>query len=89
MQTENALSTMESVTIVLDHCCRNLFPIINITQSLGKAVRTPVGITLIKVSANEDNAGALILARTSTPNLHLIVSIMQPRLFDFVRRSIK
>ena len=43
-KTETNLSTMEAETIVLDHCCRDLFPIINITQSLKKAVGMTVEV---------------------------------------------
>ncbi len=58
---------MEAETIALAHCCRELFPIIDMTQSLGKAVGLSVGVPLMKVSVHEDNAGALILARTLPP----------------------
>ena len=64
LQTETALSTTESEIIALAHCCRELFPIIDISQSLGKEVGLPVGVRSMKVSVHEDNSGALILART-------------------------
>ena len=51
---------MEADTISLDHCCLEMFPIINITQSLGKVVGLPVGVPLMKVSVYEDNSVALI-----------------------------
>ena len=38
---------------------------------------------------HEDNAGALIIARTLTQDLRLVVIMMQPRRFDFIRISIK
>jgi hypothetical protein len=66
LQQETALSTMEAETIALAHCCRELFPIIDMTQSLGKAVGLSV-VPSMKVSVHEDNAGALILAKTLPP----------------------
>ena len=67
LQTETSLSKMESQTIALADCCQQLFPIINMTQSLGKTVGLPIGVPLMKVSVHEDNSGALILSRTLTP----------------------
>ena len=64
MQIETALSTMEAKINALAHSCRELFPIIDITISLGQAVGLPIGNTTINVSIHEDNAGALIFAQT-------------------------
>ena len=58
---------MEAETTVLDHCCQEMFPIIDITPSLGKAVGLPVGVPSMKMSVHEDNDGTLILARTLSP----------------------
>ena len=58
---------MEAETIALAHFCRDLFPIIDITLSLGKLVGLPVGVPSMKVSVNKDNSGALILARILPP----------------------
>ena len=44
-----------------------MFPIINITPSLGKSVGLPVEYPSIKVSVHKDNDGALILSRTFPP----------------------
>ena len=64
LQTETALYSMEADIIAMSHYCRELFPIINISTSLGGAVVLPmVGTTMI-FSVNKDNAGALILDRT-------------------------
>ena len=41
--------------------------IIDITTSLDKAVGLPMGDTTTNVSVQEDNAGALVLARTFSP----------------------
>ena len=57
-QTENALSKMEEEIITLDNCCQDIFPIIDITKSLGKEVGLPSGVPPIKVSFHEYNAGA-------------------------------
>ena len=59
---------MEAEIIYLAHFCQDLFPIIYITQYLGKVVGLPFGVTSIKVSVHEDNYVALILARTFPPN---------------------
>ena len=67
LQTETALSTMEAEINALAHCCRELFPILDMTASLGKAVGLPIGVPAMKVSVHEDNAGALILAKTLPP----------------------
>ena len=70
LQQETALSTMEAETIALAHCCRELFPIIDMTQSLGKAVGLSIGVPSMKVSVHEDNAGALILAKNFAASVH-------------------
>ena len=49
------------------HSCRELFPIIDLTKSLGKAIGMPTGETTINISIHEDNAGALVLAKTLPP----------------------
>ena len=67
LQTETALSTMEAETNALAHCCRELFPIIDIVKALGKAVGLSIGVPTMKVSVHEDNAGTLILAQTLPP----------------------
>ena len=66
-QTETALYTMEAEIVALAHFCRDLFPIIDMTPSLGKAAGLSVWVLLMKVSVHEDNSGALILSRTLTP----------------------
>ena len=67
LQTETALSTMEAEIIALAHSCRELFPIIDLTKLLGGAVGLPIGDTTMNVSIHEDNAGALVLAKTLPP----------------------
>ena len=42
-QTETDLSTKKAEMIALANCCRDLFPIINITQPFGEVVGLSVG----------------------------------------------
>ena len=58
---------MESDINALAHSCRELFPIIDITKSLGQVVGIPIGDTTMNVSIHEDNSGALILAKAFPP----------------------
>ena len=67
LQQETALSTMEAEIIALAHSCRELFPIIDMTNSLGEAIGLPIRDTTMNVSIHEDNAGALVMARTLPP----------------------
>ncbi len=67
LQTETALSTMEANIIALSACCRELFPIIDMVHSLAVATNLPIGNTTMNVSINEDNLGALVLAKTLPP----------------------
>ena len=67
LQTETALSTMESEINSLAHSCKLLFLIIDITISLGQAVGLPIGDTTMNVSIHEDNSGALILSKALPP----------------------
>ena len=43
LKTETEISTMESEINALDHSCRELFPIIDITKSLDQAAVLPIG----------------------------------------------
>ncbi len=58
---------MEAKIISLAHSCCELFPIIDMTNSLSEAIGLSIGDTTMNVSINEDNAGALVLARTLPP----------------------
>ena len=58
---------MESDINALAHSCRELFPIIDITKSLGQVVGLPIGDTTMNVSIHEDNSGYLVLAKTFPP----------------------
>ena len=62
-----AQSTMEAEIIALNHCCRELFPIVDMVSSLSSAVGLGSPSTTMKVSIHEDNSGALILAETLPP----------------------
>ena len=46
---------------------RELIPIIDMVQSLAVAEGKQTGVLNMKVSVNEDNLGALVLAKTLTP----------------------
>ena len=52
------------------HCCREVFPIISITTSLGKEFCMPMGDTKMNISVHEGNVGALVLARTFSPQFN-------------------
>jgi hypothetical protein len=67
LQTETALSTMEAKIIALLACCRDLFPIINMIESMTRKVNLPIGESTMKLSVHEDNSGALVLAKTLPP----------------------
>ena len=68
LQTETALSTMEAEIIALAHCCRELFPVVDIVKELGKVVGLATeDLVSMHVSVHEDNAGALVLAQTLPP----------------------
>ncbi|KAL7450492.1 hypothetical protein ACHAWC_005220 [Mediolabrus comicus] len=67
LQTKTALSTMEAETTALAHCCKELFPLMDLAQSLAEhfnldPVKTTMGVTI-----HEDNAAALILGNTIPP----------------------
>jgi hypothetical protein len=68
LQTETALSTMEAEIIALAHCCRELFPVMDIVKEIGEVVGLETDDkTSMHVSIHEDNAGALVLAETIPP----------------------
>jgi hypothetical protein len=67
LQTETTLSTMEAKIIALFACCRELFPIIDMVCLFAVATYLPIGNTAMNVSINEDNSGALVLAKTLPP----------------------
>ena len=86
LQTETALSTMESEIISLAHSCRELSPIIDITITLGQAVGMPIGDTTMDVSIHKYNSGALIWPRMFCHNLLHAANIIPPRTYGFVKR---
>ena len=65
--SKTALSTMEAEITALAHCCRELFPIIDMVKTLGKIYGLEEQLTQMNVSIHEDNAGALLLASTLPP----------------------
>jgi hypothetical protein len=59
---------MEVEIIALAHCCRELFPVVDIVLEVGKVVGlTTEDLVSLHVSIHEANAGALILAETIPP----------------------
>ena len=58
---------MEAKIIALSACCRDLFPIIDMVESVTSSVKLPIGETTMKLSVHEDNSGALVLAKTLPP----------------------
>eukprot|EP00804_Cyclotella_cryptica_P001130 CCRYP_008392-RA/>CCRYP_008392-RA protein AED:0.20 eAED:1.00 QI:0/-1/0/1/-1/0/1/0/77 len=77
---------MEAEVIALAHCCRELFPIMDMVSLLGTKVGLPVSGATMNVSIHEDNAGALVLERLSHHSLLQEVSTMPSRQFGFVNR---
>ncbi len=68
LQTETALSMMEAEIVALAHCCRDLFPIIDIMTEFDKVIGLPSkDLASMHVSVHKGNAGALILAQTIPP----------------------
>jgi hypothetical protein len=67
LQTETALSTMEAKIIALFACCRELFPIVDMVESVICSINVPIGETTIQLSVHEDNLGALVLEKTLPP----------------------
>ena len=67
LQTETALSTMEAKIIALSARCRDLFPIIDMVESVTLQVNLPIHETSMKLSVHEDNSGALVLVKTLSP----------------------
>ena len=55
LYTENALAKMESEINDLAHSCRELFPNIGITKSLGQEVGLPIVDTIINISIHDNN----------------------------------
>ena len=58
---------MEAEIVALAHSCRELFPIMDMVESMSKVFGLSNPKTSIQVSIHEDNAGALVLAETFPP----------------------
>jgi hypothetical protein len=64
LQTEIALSTMEAEYIALSTSCRDLFPLIDITNELCTALKVKMQTdTQMHIKIHEDNVGALTLGK--------------------------
>eukprot|EP00985_Skeletonema_marinoi_P012008 scaffold5715_cov85-Skeletonema_marinoi.AAC.3 len=67
LQTKTAMSTMEAEITSLAHCCRELFPIMDLAKFLADYFELDPVITKMNVTVHEDNAAALILAKMLPP----------------------
>ena len=68
LQTETALSTMEAEIIALAHCCCELFCVMDIVAEIDEVVSLETEeLVSMHISIHEDNAGALVLAKTIPP----------------------
>ena len=64
LQTEIALSTMESEYVAMSTACKDLFPIMDLVNELGQFFDIPVkDKSRFHVRIHEDNVGALLLGK--------------------------
>ena len=64
LQTEIALSTMEAEYVALSTSCRDLFPLIHLTNELCAALQVKMHTeTQMHIKIHEDNVGALTLGK--------------------------
>ncbi len=86
LHTETALSTTEAKIIALSECCRELFHIIDIVGSLAVATNLSIVNITMNVSINEDNLGALVLAKTMPPQFTPQNKYYAIKIIRFVKR---
>jgi hypothetical protein len=67
LQSKTALSTMEAEISALAHCCKELFPLIDLAKSLAAHFKLEPVESTMSVTIHEDNAAALILGNTLPP----------------------
>ena len=67
LQTKTALSTMEAEISALAHCCRELFPIMDLASCLADYYKLDSAATKMNVTVHEDNSSALIFAKLIPP----------------------
>jgi transposase InsO family protein len=67
LQTKTALSTTEAEITALAHCCKELFPIMDLAKHLAAYYNLDPVKTTMNVTIHEDNAAALILAKMLPP----------------------
>jgi hypothetical protein len=79
---------MEAKIIALSACCRDLFPIIDMLESVTHQVNLPIGETTMKLSVHEENSGALVLAKTLPPQFTHEANTIPSRQLGFMRRFI-
>lgn len=58
---------MEAEISALAHCCKELFPLIELAKSLAEHFKLDPVKTTMNVTIHEDNAAALILGNTLPP----------------------
>jgi hypothetical protein len=70
MQTEIALSMMEAEYVALSTSCRDLFPLIDITNELCAVLQVEMQAeTQMHTKIHEDNIGALTLGKLKPPRM--------------------
>ena len=67
LQSKTALSTMEAEIGALAHCCKELFPLMDLASDLAAHFGLDPVKTTMNVTVHEDNASALILGNTIPP----------------------
>ena len=68
LQSKTALSTMEAEITALAHCCKELFPIMELAQWLSDYFGLEPPVTSMNVTVHEDNSSALIFGNTVPPD---------------------
>jgi hypothetical protein len=70
MQTEVALSTMEAEYVALSTSCRDLFPLIDITNELCALLQVDMQAEIqMPIKIHKDNIGALTLGKLEPPGM--------------------
>ena len=88
LKTKTDILTMEAEIIAMDHYCRSFFFIVGIDTSLGKAVGIPMGDTTMNISVPKEIQVLWYWLKLFHHSSFCVVSTMQTRLFDFVRRLV-
>ena len=81
-----ATSTLEAEITALAACCRELFPIMDMVESIRKVYKLKVPRTTMNVSIHEDNAGAQCWLKRFHRTLLRGVNGIMRKLFGFVSK---